>query len=183
MHGSLAWLECPKCSRIFTDFSREIAADEYSELQCPCCKNINLIAGEDPILRSLIITPTFLKSLDNINIKNIWHNAFIDISEADFLVFIGYSFPDADFEMRCLLKKAVKNSASITVVLNESSNPKKYTDSFESKGYTNEECSYLVNHMCLPGERYKAFFGEDKVTLFYDGFEKYLDKIGGAVNG
>lgn len=183
MHGSLGWLECPKCGKIYTDFSREIAADEYAGLQCPNCKTTDLLGGEAPILRSLIITPTYMKSLDNLNIKNIWHNAFIDISEADHLVLIGYSFPDADFEMRCLLKKAIKANAFITVVLSNSDDPQKYIHSYVSRGYSQEESVRLVNHMWLPEERYKSFFGEDKVEFIYKGFEGYLDEIGGNTNG
>jgi len=182
MHGSLGWLECPKCRRIYTDFNREIAVDEFSGILCPNCANTDLSIGEDPILRSLIITPTFMKSLDNLNIKNIWHNALIDISEADNLVFIGYSFPDADFEMRCLLKKAVRSDAHITVVLNDSNYPEKYIESFISKGYSIEEATRLVKRMRLPEERYMSFFGEDKVEFFYNGFEGYLDAIGGKVD-
>ena len=183
MHGSLGWLECPKCGRIYTDFNREIAVDEYSGMRCPNCFTSELLVGEDPILRSLIITPTFMKSLDNLNIKNIWHNAFIDISEASHLIFIGYSFPDADFEMRCLLKKAVKSDAHITVVLNDSNYPEKYIESFISKGYSIKESTLLVNRMWLPEERYKSFFGEDKIEFYYNGFEGYLDEFGGTVDG
>ena len=179
MHGSLGWLECPKCGRIYSDFSKEIAADEYKGIQCPSCAINNLAIGDNPILRSFIITPTFMKSFDNLNVKNIWHNAYIDISEAVNIVFIGYSFPDADFEMRCLLKKAVMSNVSITVVLNESSNPQKYIDSFISKGYSPRDSRYLVEKMKLPEERYKSFFGEDRVEFYYKGFKKYLNEVGG----
>lgn len=177
MHGSLSWLECPKCRRIYTDFSREIALDELKQVKCPKCKSDGF-EGEDPKLRSLIITPTFMKSLDNLNIKNIWQNAFIDISESDHLIFIGYSFPDADFEMRCLLKKAVKSTADVTVVLDESNNPQKYINNLMSKGFLIEETNQLVNRLWLPASRYKSFFGEDRVKFIYDGFEKYIELMG-----
>jgi hypothetical protein len=36
--------------------------------------------------------------------------------------------------------------------------------------------------MRLPEERYMSFFGEDKVEFFYNGFEGYLDAIGGKVD-
>lgn len=178
MHGSLAWLECPRCNRIYTDFSNEIAAEEFSEMQCPHCKKNNILEGENPILRSLIITPTFMKSLNNLNIKNIWHNAFMDISEADKLVFIGYSFPDADFELRCMLKKAVKTTAKVTVVLSPNDNPKEYERDFMLKGIDEETINKILNKMRLPEERYKSFFGEDNVEFFYEGFSQYINKIG-----
>lgn len=181
MHGSLSWLECPRCRRIYSDFSREIAVDEYADKRCPHCKTSDILSDGDPILQNLIITPTFLKSFDNLNIKNIWHNAYIEISKAEQLIFIGYSFPDADFEMRCLLKKAIKSSAHITVVLNSSNNPQIYADSFAAKGYSINEIQQFLNRMQLPEGRYKSFFGEDKITFNYQGFQNYLDEVGGKV--
>lgn len=177
MHGSLAWLECPKCGRIFTDFTNEIASEEFAKRNCPKCKKDISDAGDIPELRNLIITPTFLKSLDNLNIKNIWRNAYIDISEADHLVFIGYSFPDADFEMRCLLKKSVKNTADIKVVLCESDNPIILLDDLTQKGYTYKEAENIVDKMNLPSKRYISFFGEDKVDFFYGGFSSYIKEL------
>lgn len=179
MHGSLAWLECPKCGRIYTDYSNEIASEEFSDMKCPHCSDDSRPQEENPILRSLIITPTFLKSLENLNLKNIWHNAFIDISEADEIVFIGYSFPDADFEMRCLLKKACKSTAKISVVLSSSDNPELYRCKFVEKGFKLDESNKLITKMRLPEERYKSFFGEDRVTFNYSGFAEYIDQIGG----
>ncbi len=181
MHGSLGWLECPKCGRIYSDFTREIAADEYSGVQCPYCKSIDPLIGEDPVLRNLIITPTFMKSLSNLNLKNIWHNAYIDVSEADRLIFIGYSFPDADFEMRCLLKKAVKTNAKITVVLHNGDNPQIFINDFLSKGYSEEESEKLTAKMQFPEVRYKSFFGEDKVEFCYKGLQGFIDEIGGGL--
>lgn len=177
MHGSLAWLECPKCGRIFTDFADEIASEEFSEIRCPKCSTDDSQNGEMPILRNLIITPTFMKSLDNLNVKNIWHNASIDISEADHLVFIGYSFPDADFEMRCLLKKSVKNSADITVVLSEIDDPKKIKNDLLKKCFSESEADRYIWKMHLPEERYISFFGEDKVKFNYNGFNEYIKEM------
>ena len=175
MHGSLAWLECPKCGRILTDYSSEIAYEEFGKAKCPYCDSSN---SDGPGLRSLIITPTFLKSLNNLNIKNIWQNAYIDICEADHIIFIGYSLPDADFEMRCLLKKAVKDSADIKVVLTESTNPQCYIDKLKRCGLDEEEISKIISKMALPHNRYVSFFGESKVSFEYGGFNKYLDELG-----
>lgn len=177
MHGFLAWLECPKCGRIFTDFTEEIASEEFLEMKCPKCSIETFDDGEAPILRNLIITPTFMKSLDNLNIKNIWQNALIDISEADHIVFIGYSFPDADFEMRCLLKKSVKTNADITVVLANCDNPNDAYNSLIAKGFSKEESNGLIKKMNLPAERYISFFGEDKVTFKYGGFNSYINEM------
>ena len=176
MHGSLAWLECPKCGRIMTDFTTEIAFEEFGNARCPYCSAVDDEDG--PKLRSLIITPTFLKSLNNLNVKNIWQNAYIDISEADHVVFIGYSLPDADFEMRCLLKKAIKDSADIKVVLTERNDPTYYEKKLRSYGVDEKEISSIISRIGLPYYRYVSFFGEDKVSFEYGGFGKFLDSLG-----
>lgn len=179
MHGSLAWLECPRCGRIFTDFSDEIAAEEFSNMPCPFCKQEQRGHSGNPKLRNLIITPTFLKSLDNLSLKNIWQNAYIDISEANHLVFIGYSLPAADFEMRCLLKKAIKKDTKITVVLRESSNPEVVKKNFVDHGFSEEEAIRLIRRMDMPVQRYISFFGEGRVEFFYNGFGDYIKSIRG----
>lgn len=177
MHGSLAWLECPKCGRIFTDYESEIAYEEFGGAKCPYCE---LPDNEDaPALRSLIITPTFMKSLENLNVKNIWHNAFIDISEADHIVFIGYSFPDADFEMRCLLKKSVKDSADITVILTESNDPDYYRSVLSDSHCTEDTINKVLEGLSLPEYRYNSFFGKERVKYNYKGFGNYLKGLGG----
>lgn len=40
-------------------------------------------------------TPTFVKRFDNPHLQMTWHNAFIELVEADKVVFIGYSLPGA----------------------------------------------------------------------------------------
>ncbi len=178
MHGSLGWLECPKCGRVFTDFDKEIANDEFNNVLCPfCSEEGNTYNQVFPRLQCMIITPTFLKSLDNLSIKNIWHNAYIELNEANKLVFIGYSFPEADFEMRCLLKKAINSETVIEVVLHYSDNPQFYYEKFLSQGFNEKEATQFVNKMQLPEKRYKSFFGESNVIFHYDGFSNYINKM------
>ena len=56
-------------------------------------------------LQSNLLLPTYLKNLSNIQIKLVWQNAAIELSEAMRIVFIGYSLPAADFEIRQLLAR------------------------------------------------------------------------------
>ena len=72
------------------------------------------------------------------------------------------------------------DNVKVTVVLHPSDNPRYYVQEFVNKGYTDEEAKRFVQKMWLPEERYKSFFGEDKVTFFYGGFEEYVNCIGGA---
>lgn len=68
-------------------------------------------------LRGNLLLPTFIKDLSNIQIQLIWQNAGIELSEASKVVFIGYSLPQADFEIRQLLSRCIPNHTEIEVVL------------------------------------------------------------------
>lgn len=68
-------------------------------------------------LQSNLLLPTYLKNLSNIQIKLVWQNAAIELSEATRIVFIGYSLPAADFEIRQLLARMIRPDAEIQVVL------------------------------------------------------------------
>jgi hypothetical protein len=40
----------------------------------------------------------------NILLREVWREAEVKVSKADEVVFIGYSLPDADILLRCLLQ-------------------------------------------------------------------------------
>ncbi|HBS87331.1 MAG: hypothetical protein A2W91_17285 [Bacteroidetes bacterium GWF2_38_335] len=161
LHGSMNWLSCPKCQRLYVAFYEKIAIDGlYSNKNCVHCnKNYSKQGGSTNILRSNLIMPTFLKDLTNFQIKLIWQNASIELSEADKIVFIGYSLPNADYELRQLLSRMVRHDAIIEVVTEEE------TDTETKK--SNEE-TY---------NRYKTFFGKRDVRLESIGVKKYIQKI------
>lgn len=68
---------------------------------------------------NIIITPTLLKNLNSTYLKMIWQNASYDLRETKRIVFLGYSFPMADFEFRYLLLKTAmkKEDLQIRVLL------------------------------------------------------------------
>lgn len=116
LHGSMNWLQCPNCQRLFVDFGlkQDILA-RLGQENCRHCRKVgyaNLLAGS-------LIMPTFLKDLSNFQIKLIWQNAGVELMEAKRLVFIGYSLPNADFEFRQLLSRMVHRDAQVDVVLYE----------------------------------------------------------------
>ncbi|MBN2413378.1 hypothetical protein JXQ31_16985 [candidate division KSB1 bacterium] len=171
LHGSMNWLYCPNCNRIFHDFVEKIASHELQHEQynprCRYCKDIykrKYDRGdvENPfMLRSYLIMPTMLKELDNLYIQQIWHQASIELSQADELVFIGYSFPQADFEIRYLLGRSIRKDCKIKVVLYKDDEPKNHC--------TND-------YHLLPEHRYKYFFGLNDDAFDYSGLEGYVKK-------
>jgi len=176
LHGSINWLSCTYCNRIFVDYNEDIALNELSiDCSCPECKK-NKMLEITPQMNNIIITPTFLKNLNNLHIKNIWHNAFIELIEANKIVFIGYSFPDADFEMRYLLKKAVQPNTRIEVVLHQSDNPDYYSLQLKKYKLKKNDHSVLLGRLYLPEKRYKSFFGDKEINFYYNGIEGYIKK-------
>ncbi|MBF0463574.1 MAG: hypothetical protein HQK88_04350 [Nitrospirae bacterium] len=141
LHGSLNWLYCSNCGRLYVD-DGNIGIEK---IECNYCKSYTEKLYEEP----LIITPTMIKELHNLHIKNIWQNAFIEIQEATDIYFIGYSLPYADFEFKYILKKAIDKKSKITVVLSKND---------ETNG-TNK--------------RYQEFLG-NSVKLYNGGFSDWI---------
>lgn len=173
LHGSVNWLVCPYCGKVFVDYKRDIAVNRLQkECYCRLCREEFDNCSTSPQLHSILITPTFMKDLNDLNIKNIWHNALLELTEASKVVFIGYSFPDADFEMRCLLKKAIMPDTEIDVVLCTEDNP----DYYRKKLIKNAIAVQIISKLNLPEKRYASFFGKNKITFYYEGAEGYLQK-------
>ncbi len=176
LHGSFNWLVCPRCGRISIDFEDNIAkyvlgADRKEQSFCKYCSTEYELESR-PRLRSLFVSPTYLKSFQDSNIKNIWHNAFIELSEADKVVFIGYSLPSADFEFKHLLKETLVDQCKIEVVLTQNDNVDYYNR--QLKTIDDGIRKNIINKLDVPSVRYENFFGKDKIKFHYDGVEKYL---------
>lgn len=155
LHGSLNWLTCPKCSRIYVDFYNKIAVDQYNmHKTCRHCdKNFGL-ASRAHRLQSNLIMPTFLKNLESTQYKVLWRAAESEISEADKIVFIGYSLPYADFEMRQLLSRMTKNNAKIEVV-----------------DFGEEDTPQIIDLK----RKYELFFGRREIKFYLKGTADYVN--------
>lgn len=114
LHGSLNWLYCPRCNEIDLTIKDKGVAYLYEGLGLKCISS-NCTCLYEPIL----VTPTKFKIYENRLIKETWSIAKKSISEATEIYFIGYSLPEADIEIRCLLLNGLnegKRKAKITLV-------------------------------------------------------------------
>lgn len=161
LHGSMNWLNCPKCQRLYVAFYNKIADyGIYKNQHCAhCVDNFNENKHVAIALRSNLIMPTFLKDLTNFQIKLIWQNAGIELSEASKVVFIGYSLPQADYELRQLLSRMIPHEAIIEVVMREEINTQIEISNIETL------------------KRYKTFFGKRIVQGRPDGVIKYVKSL------
>jgi hypothetical protein len=153
LHGSMNWLQCPNCQRLFVRFGlkRDIL-NLIGKEPCRHCKK----SGYKNYLAGSLVMPTFLKDLTNFQIKLVWQNAGVELMEARRLVFIGYSLPNADFEFRQLLSRMVHRDAVVDVVL------RKGKGADARRRYEAEE------------ERYRQFFGGRKLIFHSAGVEDFV---------
>lgn len=156
LHGSLNWLKCPSCQRLYVSVD-EKAIDRGMIYPITCAKcqvQYHLPNTRDYgiTLEPQIILPTFLKDLSNNHFKTIWSSAFEELTKAKELIFIGYSLPNADFEIRQLLARAVPDNCIITII----------------------ERIDAPDDITL---RYKNFFGRREVNLYPIGVEEFCTNL------
>jgi NAD-dependent SIR2 family protein deacetylase len=99
LHGSLNWLYCSDCKDIeLTQFNKGVTwlINNQNHAKCKNCGSLRL---------PVIIPPTYFKDYSNIFINNIWHKAELALRETEYLFFSGYSLPDADINVKYLLKR------------------------------------------------------------------------------
>lgn len=164
LHGSLNWLQCPKCQRLYVKFyKRWNGGYVFNKKYCRHCeRNYKEINQPSSKLVTNLIMPTFLKNLNNVQHKLIWQNAGIELSEASKIVFIGYSLPQADFEFKQLLSRMIRPDAEIEVILKDVDDPSKYSEpmKYQTAGY-----------------RFANFFSGRKMNINYDGVEYFVDNL------
>lgn len=143
LHGSLNWVTCPKCRRLFVNKRGKEGMRSFEEkLDCRFCRGVKLNAA--------LLLPSFKKDFEKFHFQSIWNQAAIELSEATKIVFMGYSFPLADYDFRSLITKHV-GKVKVDVVL-------KSSDEKE-----NEE-----------EKRYKGYFGDKIQRIYYDGVADYI---------
>lgn len=122
IHGSLNWKFCKCCSET---------------LLTPWNRHINLETGEltrfDPHwfgegedmtrcprdgypLSTMIVPPSYSKSLRHPVIQNLMHEAQKEIRVAKKVAFVGYSFPDADIHIKAIFNKNLRDDSKLYVV-------------------------------------------------------------------
>jgi NAD-dependent SIR2 family protein deacetylase len=157
LHGSINWFKCNSCGTYqiakYCDIATHLLDDKKKE-KCEKCQNFAV--SNQVVLQPEIITPTMLKTLNSKLYREIWTSGSSAIEKANKIIFIGYSLPQADFEIRYLLKKHIKRDALIDVVLIAHDKPKSTS-----------------NGLC-PEDRYKSLFPANKISFHYEGYKKFF---------
>jgi hypothetical protein len=156
-HGSLNWRLCPICETIYFFM-------KYSDIStCSQCRSIyekknriiQLFQDKhrftfEPDLLPLLVSPTFMKNNIVPQLNIIMQKMYRALTEADELIFIGYSLPISDHDIRDYLIKAysLKPEISVKVIL-------KSNDQREKKA--------LQSH-------YDSIFASAEPNYHWDGF-------------
>lgn len=156
IHGSLNWLWCPRCEELdITVYEKGVLRTQRHNYLCAsqyCTSPYEF----------LIVTPTMFKVYDNRIIKEVWEGAEKSISASKYLVFIGYSLPEADIHIRCMLTRAIANVTArprILVIDYDQGN--------------NSEHSRKVDDT---KKRYKRLLGNNVRFVRY-GFQEFVNDI------
>ncbi|TKJ41723.1 hypothetical protein CEE37_03915 [candidate division LCP-89 bacterium B3_LCP] len=103
LHGSLNWGKCRVCEDGIG--STTIWEGQTNKDGSHCAKGSPGTAshcGQLTINESVIVSPTWNKLQQARPLRNIWRRAAQELSEAQEIIIIGYSFPDADIFFKFL---------------------------------------------------------------------------------
>lgn len=155
IHGSLNWLYCAKCNEIDITIDKGVIKTLTGDYYC---HNRNCTNRYEPLL----ITPTMFKNYENRFIKETWSYAERKLTEAENITFIGYSLKEDDYQIRCLLMKALLSKSipyrNITVI--------------ERKDEGLEDKKYLIETI---EKKYQDLYG--KIDFKTIGFKEYVEKL------
>jgi hypothetical protein len=176
MHGSSNWVYCENCRSLFYDldvklslktkanlvasdfqlFEPKLKSDEFNrklgtepaERQCKFC-------GND--ISTHIATFSYRKSFRTHAYPSIWYHAEKLLSESSRWVFIGYSLPESDYELKHLLKAAQLRMP------HQLQKPR--------------EIVVVVKNDQLAREKFAKFFGSDLTQFVNGGLEEYVASV------
>ena len=146
VHGSLNWKYCNCCNQtLLTPWDRKIDLnrgklvgytfpdDEEYDYYCP-------LDGTE--FQTVIMPPSYIKSLNNPIISQLFGEASREIRATKKIIFIGYSLSDADVHIKALFKKHLKETVKLIVINTKSSENFKQAYYALSKQATFIDCSF-----------------------------------------
>lgn len=102
LHGSLNWLRCDLCDHIYINTHGSIAELGFEDQ----IRKGNTCHCSYAPLRSVIIAPSIVRDIRDVNLLECWKNAIEFLRTATEWIIIGYSFPPEDIAIRSLFLRA-----------------------------------------------------------------------------
>ena len=176
MHGSSNWVYCDNCKSLFYDLNQKLPLQIRAGLiksdfrlfdegftdtrfdealgisshgrECRFCKNL---------VSSSIATFSYRKSFRTATYPAIWHAAESQLAMADRWLFVGYSLPEADYELKHLLKTAQLQMSHLH------NSPEKLIDVVALGDGTRT--------------KFEGFFGHKNLSFHTGGLAEYVKKV------
>jgi len=119
LHGSFNILWCSNCHSVYLCNNQSV----YSEIVNPRKRRFEYYDDEvtckydKALLKPLIIPPMIGKNYANSIVNALWDEAYKDISKADKVICIGYSFAESDFMSKFLMLRGLNANPNKSVSL------------------------------------------------------------------
>lgn len=174
MHGSSNWAYCENCKSLFYQLDQKLSlhrkigltkenfrlfnadfADKHFSNSPAKGHDDNACHQCHAILSSHIATFSYRKSFRTAAYSAIWYEAENLLANADKWIFVGYSLPEADFELKHLIKSAQLRAPG--------SGPKEV----EAVLYDDDYAS----------SKFRRFFGNENVRVYENGLTQYIEKL------
>lgn len=119
LHGNVAWHR-DSSGEFYLRYDGYLQNLSIPRFDCTLRDKMEPPSGSGPDGDSVAILPSLNKTLDDVVLQQIWHQAFSCIRNAREIVFVGYSLPSADMAVRVFVneikEKARKNKIKVIVV-------------------------------------------------------------------
>lgn len=174
IHGSSNWAYCENCKSLFFDLDEKLPLrakaglvksdfslvdskftdSRFDKALATPAERRNCKFCDFPV-SSHIATFSYRKSFRTHAYPSVWYHAEKLLSESSRWVFIGYSLPEADYELKHLLKAAHLR------MLHRNSGEKRKVE-------------VVVLNGPVTQRKYEKFFGADYVRCFQNGLNEYV---------
>ena len=125
IHGSLNWKYCNCCNQVLLtpwDTAIDLKSQGFKGRIGASCENPEEIVfdlkcpNDQTPFDTFIVPPSHIKDLNHPAISKLFDEAAIEIRKTKKIIFVGYSFPEADVHIKALFKKNISDDTEIEVV-------------------------------------------------------------------
>lgn len=162
IHGSVNWKYCNCCNQVLlTPWDTQIDLSSmcfkgyiYASCENPETEEFELACPLDGNkFETFIVPPSHIKELSHPAINKLFDEAALEIRKTKQIIFVGYSFPEADVHIKALLKKNLPQDLTLHVV-----------DPFLNKNIeSNYKC--LSKNVIFYKEMFEDFIENNLVTV------------------
>jgi len=125
IHGSLNWKYCNCCNQVLLtpwDTAIDLISQGFKGRIGASCENPEKIVfdlkcpNDQTPFDTFIVPPSHIKELNHPAISKLFDEAALEIRKTKKIIFVGYSFPEADVHIKALFKKNISDDTEIEVV-------------------------------------------------------------------